>query len=131
MGSLKNAIAIAGALVPIAYFGWLLYYFYGVGGSVEGVAAIGLGPTVLGLGAVCLLFCIPLVVRMLRIAAPPRSTDGVGAKSRDEPEESFDADAAFACYMARKTVPAAAPASDLPISPVAPARPQGFGRKLS
>ena len=60
MQSLKSVFGVIGALFPVVYCAGLFYYFFGVAGSVEEAKEIGLAPTLLGLGAVGLLFCIPL-----------------------------------------------------------------------
>jgi hypothetical protein len=99
MQPLKSVFGVIGALVPIVYCGGLLYYFLDTSGSVQGAEAIGLGPTLLGLGAVGLLFCIPLIVKVVRIFAGPRSP----GSSMDDDGDGFDADAALARYMARRS----------------------------
>lgn len=136
MGSMKGTGALIAALVPIAYCGAMVYYFFGVGGgSVQGVTAMGLGPTVLGLGALGLLFMVPLIVKMIRLTT---ATPATGAKPRfaDIPveEEAFDADAALARYLARKAEaregfqPVADVTTDIDASPAI--RPT-FGRKIT
>ncbi|MEO5492952.1 MAG: hypothetical protein ABIR08_02875 [Sphingomonas sp.] len=136
MGSMKGAGALIAALVPIAYCGAMIYYFAGVGGSVQGVAAIGLGPTVLGLGAIGLLFCVPLLLRILKLVGTPPPKPGAQPRlAVNVPEEeAFDADAALARYLARKaeageesqTVAAGEPIS-VPSTGVRPT----FGRKIA
>ncbi len=136
MGSMKSAGALIAALVPIVYCGAMIYYFFGVGGSVQGVAAIGLGPTVLGLGAIGLLFCVPLLIRIVKLAGTPPPKSGArprfGANVPVE-EEAFDADAALARYLARKAEageePHAAVLADPDGAPSAPVR-ATFGRKV-
>ena len=114
--------------MPVLYFGGLAIFFFRVGGSVENVSAIGLGPTVLGLGTLGFLFCIPAIIKLMRYIPgprPPRSGDGP-----DEPE-GFDPDAAIARYMARQsaeTIPARPAAPAAPKS-AGPAKPSGFGRR--
>ena len=136
MGSMKGAVALIAVLVPIVYCGAMVYYFFGVGGSMQGVAAIGLGPTVLGLGAIGLLFCVPLLIRILKLDATTPSKPGARprfAANMPVEEEAFDADAALARYLARK-----AEAGDEPQAVVAEtghaqsasARP-AFGRKVA
>jgi len=132
MQAMKSAFGLLRAVVPVLYCGGLLYYFLGFG-SMQDLMADGLGPTVLGLGAVGLLFCIPLILKVLRIlrgSASPGSGKGPGAPT-DEDENGFDADAAIARYMAWRSTEAAAG------FPAAPAAPEGgkaalrptFGRK--
>jgi hypothetical protein len=125
---LKSVFGVIGALVPIIYCGSLLYYFLDLGGSFRDVEAMGLGPTVLGLATVGLLFCIPLVIKIVRIFAGLRPP-GSGGTAHDG---EFDADAVIARYMARRS------AEDAPCTPAAPpankdggaARRAGFGRKI-
>jgi len=130
MRNLKSAFGLAGAIVPVIYCGGLLYYFFGVGGSIEGVETIGLGPTIIGLGAVGLLFCIPVILKLMRIfGGPPGSGGPPGRDDRDE--DGFDADAAIARYMAQRSAEAAPPVPTA--RPVhksgAPAARPGFGRR--
>ena len=114
--------------MPVLYFGGLAIFFFRVGGSVENVSAIGLGPTVLGLGTLGFLFCIPAIIKLMRYVPgprPPRSGDGPDAP------EGFDPDAAIARYMANRSVEAV---PDTPVPrPVykggGPAKPSGFGRR--
>jgi hypothetical protein len=96
----------------------------------------GLGPTLLGLGAVGLLFCIRLIVKIARIFAGPRSP---GSGRRDGPDASthdgkggFDADAALARFMAPRSTEAAlgSPAAPPAHEAGGPARPPSFGRKI-
>lgn len=128
-----RALKLIGALLPVAYCGWLFFHFLGFRGADGALLADGLGPTVLGLGAIALLFCIPLVFRLLKLIASPRAPVPEGRRSTEEVpvEAAFDADAALARYMARKatvadTQPEAAP---LPPSGVPAPRPS-FGRKI-
>jgi hypothetical protein len=134
--TLKSVFGVMGALVPILYCGSLLYYFLDLSGSVQEAETDGLGPTLLGLGIVGLIFCIPLVLKIVRIFAGPRSPGSGGRGGPDAPtpddEGGFDADAAIARYMARRSAEAA------PNSPAAPPAHQGggparrprFGRKI-
>jgi hypothetical protein len=114
------------------YCGGLAYYFLDISGSAEEAATIGLGPTVLGLGAVGLLFCIPLIVKIMRIFPGPRSPrSGPDAPVGDD-DSGAEADAAIARYKARQS---AQPSSNAPIvSPARaggkPARQTGFGRRI-
>ncbi|WHU02785.1 MULTISPECIES: hypothetical protein [unclassified Sphingomonas] len=114
------------SLLPLVYIGGLLFYFTGFSGWSEGPLASGLGPTVLGLGAIGLLFCIPLVIRLLKLTITPRGPNP--GKGIDLPEEpAFDADAALARYLARKA--AGQGSAEIPHAEDAP-RPV-FGRKIS
>lgn len=129
MRSVKPAFGLFGALIPVLYCGGLLYYFFGFQGATDGPLATGLGPTILGLGAVGLLFCIPLLLKVIRLFAPAPGGNPVPS----EPEEvvsDFDPDAALARYMARRAAEGIAP-PPLPTSEVsAPVQRPSFGRKI-
>lgn len=114
-------------LIPVGYIGVLLWHFAGVGGgSMEGIAGIGLGPTVLGLAIVGLLFLIGPLVKMIRVASGSNRVPGANLDVGDDmPTEGFDADAAFANYMSRReTAPPTGGDVERPVP-----RPGGFGRK--
>ena len=111
----KTAVGLIRALFPVIYFSGLLFYFLDVsGGSIDQAWAIGLGPTILGLGVVGLLFCIPLGIKIVRILNGPRAPGSGGGPGRSAPDDDdgFDADAVVARYMAQRPVEAA-PASRL------------------
>ena len=134
MRNLKSVFGVIAALVPVLYWGGLFYYFLDVGGSVQEAETIGLGPTLLGLGVVGLLFCIPLVVKIVRIFAGPRSPGSGGRGGPDasthDGDGGFDADAVVARYMARRSAEAApGSAAAPPAREGGPARRPGFGRK--
>src|SRR6516225_9505016 len=62
----KSVFGIARAVVPVLYCGGLVLYFLNTsGGSWENVDSIGMGPTVLGLGVVGFLFCIPPIIKIM------------------------------------------------------------------
>ena len=118
------------AIVPVAYCAYLLYYFLDLSGSVEEAESNGLGPTILGLTIIGLLFLVVLIwriVRLLKAPRPPKS--GVGGGPTGPVEDGgteFDADAAIARYLAaqqaqRGTVSGRA-------TDISPRRPT-FGRK--
>jgi hypothetical protein len=114
------------SLLPLVYIGWLLFHFTSFDGWSDGVLAGGLGPTVLGLGAIGLLLSAPVIFRLLKFAITPRGP--VAPKDVVLPEESsFDADAALARYMARK---AEGRGVEIPPSAADAPRPV-FGRKIS
>ena len=136
--SLGKVLGIIGGLIPIVYIGWLLYYFVGVGGgTAEGVAGIGLGPTVIGLSIVGLLFALPLIIKLLRAATGVNRVPGASFDAKLKPgevvvEPAFDADAAFASYMRKREAGVVGdvtvdPADDA-LAPLSP-RPASFGRK--
>jgi hypothetical protein len=135
VGSLKSIFGIARVALPVLYCGYLLYYFVDVGGSVQGIEDIGLGPTVLGLGAVGLLFCVPLILKIARIFRGPRSPgsggDGPAYDDGDDDDGGAAAEAVIARYMARKSgeVATNAPAPRPAQQSGGPARRPSFGRK--
>ena len=112
-------------LIAALYCGGLLIYFYHVGGSVQGVIDLGLGPYMLGLAIVGLIFCIPLLVALIRILIRPRPR-GPSGRGPDDDGNGFDADAVVARYIAERSAQAAAPPS--PTRNGAP-KPTGFGRR--
>lgn len=124
MRSVKLAIGIAFALMPLVYCGALFFYFLDTAGSVQDAVGIGLGPTLFGVGAIGVLFCVPVAWKILRALHTPRAR--TASSEAPAPDDSpFDADAALARYLARKS--AEASAAPPPAGPT-PARPS-FGRK--
>lgn len=126
--SVGKIVGFVVALLPIAYIGYFLWHFVGVGGnSAQGIVDIGLGPTVLGLSIVGLLFLIGPLVRLIRAASGANRVPGATLKiGEDLPAtEGFDADAALARYMSQRGE-ASAPVEERPAAAVP--RPQ-FGRK--
>jgi hypothetical protein len=136
MRSLKSVFGVSGALMPVIYCGGLLYYFIDLSESMDEATKSGLGPTELGLGAVGLLFCIPLLVKVVRffgkLRSPASSGRGDPDASTKDDEKGFDADAVLARYMARQSAevspgaPAAPPAHE---GGEAVSRPS-FGRRI-
>lgn len=130
-------LGIVGGLVPLVYIGFMLRHFVGVGGgTAEGIVGIGLGPTVIGLSIVGLLFALPLIIRLLRATTGVNRVPGASLKPGEVSDEpGFDADAAFANYMRKRDASgdaamvetAGAGARD-DVGP-SPVRPAGFGRK--
>ena len=102
MGSIKSVFVVLGAAVPVIYCGGLVYYFLSSSGSMDDAVTTGLGPTIVGLGAVGLLFAIPLLVKIVG------AFSGAGSRARvkssaSETEEEFDADAVLARYKAKQS----------------------------
>lgn len=128
--SLGKVLGVIGGLIPLIYIGWLLRHFIGVsGGTAEGVAFIGLGPTVIGLSIIGLLFAMPLIIKLLRATTGVSRVPGASFKPDEASETAgFDADAAFANYMHGRETKADAPVADDDLQPFTP-RPGGFGRK--
>lgn len=126
MRSLKNSFGVIGALVPIAYCIGLLYYFLDLSGSVQEATEDGLGPTMLGLGAVSLILSIPLIMKVVRMIAGTRSPRLAERDGRDSParEGGVDPDAVLARYLSTRPAEAAATKEGEP-----PNRPT-FGRKI-
>jgi hypothetical protein len=130
----KTAYRLIRALLPVAYFCGLLSYFLDVGGgSIHQAWAMGLGPTILGLGFIGLLFCIPLALKIVRILNGLRAPGSGSGQSTPDDDDGFDADAVVARYLAQRpaeavpNIPAARPApkdGGLP-------KPTGFGRRIS
>lgn len=119
----KPIFGVIGSILPVVYFGGLAWYFFDVGGSVEQVKANGLGPTVLGLTVLGLLFSIPLIVKIVAVIVALRKSGRAG-----EPEEqTFDADAAVARYRARQAAEPAQTPAPRPRNGNGPAK--TFGRK--
>jgi len=121
----KSVFVVIGTLMPVLYCGILIYYFLDISGSLRGAKSIGLSPTLLGLALVGLLFCIPLVITLVRMFSPPRSPESGTNASNDD--SGFDADAAVARYMAQR------PAEGRPVSPSysrgGPVKRSSFGRR--
>lgn len=67
MQALKPIFGVLRAVVPVVYCGWLIHYFLDVCGSVEQAKMEGLGPTLLGLAVVGVLFSIPLIIKIVWI----------------------------------------------------------------
>ena len=129
MRMFSGAFSWISAIFPILYIGVFLWYFLRFsGGSADGLAASGLGPTVIGLAVVGLLLSMPLLIKLLRLATSAKRADGrtvaIGDTHLDT--EGFDADAAFASYMSKRseTPPLVEPLASAP----AASRPQ-FGRR--
>lgn len=110
MQTLKPVFGVIGALVPVIYCSYLLYYFLDLSGSVQEAQDIGLGPTMLGLSIVGLLFCIPLILKIAKLFKGPHSPGSDGRGGPDAPDEGgFDVDAAIARYKAQQSAEAARP----------------------
>lgn len=139
MGRTKSpGLGIIGALIPVLFCGGFLVYFAGVEHWTGVPVGDALTPTVFGLGALTILFAIPLILRIARLVGPPSPRKPGSPPRRDPPEDErsdFDADAAIARYLARREAEgpaAAAPASAAGLRAPAPAfapPPPTFGRK--
>ncbi|MCO5092138.1 hypothetical protein [Bosea sp. (in: a-proteobacteria)] len=152
MRTLKNIVGVLSALMGIAYCGSLILYFVGgwgelgafkslagIEGGIAGANAIGLGPTILGLGAIGLVFVITLIVRILRlIVRRDPSPDRRGSRPRETlaDDDGAAADTMIARYLAQRSAEAAAPPPQQPLAPrpavnrsPGPQRPS-FGRRI-
>ena len=134
MRTVKSVFGVISALGPVLYCGGLAYHFLDLSGSMQEAQEIGLGPTVIGLAVVGLLFCIPLILKLVRIFRGPRlpgpeGRGGADAPERDD-EDGFDPDAAIARYMAQRSAEAVVntPAG-LSAHGRGPAKRPGFGRR--
>lgn len=119
MQTSKNWFGLVGAAIPVLICGGLLLYFHTVRGALDGLGGDQLGPTMFGVGAFGLLFLVLFLVKLWRIAGGAPASPAARAEAAVEAERSdFDADAAFARYIARRgdTPPATRP-------------PGSFGRK--
>jgi hypothetical protein len=139
MQTVKSVFGVTRALLPVLYCGGLVFYFMRAGGgSFESANMIGLGPTIVGLAAVGFLLCIPLILRVGKLFnGPPAAGSGPHPKDDDD-DAGFDADAAIARYMASKRAeesvtgpPVSRPAPRPASNGGGPARPTGFGRRVS
>ena len=107
-------------IVPVFGFGGLAIYLYRVNDSMGGVASQQLMPIILALGALSLLFSLPILFKLLRLAlAKPR-----GAKMPNGARGDFDPDGAISRYLEKK----AAGGASFEVPDSAAPRPV-FGRK--
>ncbi|HTU11678.1 MAG TPA: hypothetical protein VMG08_12370 [Allosphingosinicella sp.] len=134
MKTTKSFMGLLMALVPILLIGGLLLYLNHVRTSFFGLLDGAMGPTMFGLAAIGVVFILLFFLKLRKAATPPappsaRAGDRVDAAVA-ETRSDFDADAAFARYMAKRdaggTDPSGAPSQAFGN---APARPGGFGRK--
>jgi hypothetical protein len=131
---MKSIVGVVGAVLAVLYCGRLLFYFYDVSGSIEDAQKVGLGPTMMGLGAIGLLFVIILVVKVARMIRGPRSPGSGRRGSPNAPTQDddggFDADAAIARYVALRSTDAAAAVPAASVGSGA-ANPPSFGRRVT
>lgn len=131
-----GSLGFVGMMLPLLYFGGLIYYFSGVGGgTLQGIIDIGLGPTVIGLAAFGLLFAIKPLYLLFRfiigLTTGVGTTQAIVKAGRDAGEDrgadGFDADAAMARYLANRSVGDAGSIVDT--DPAATPQRPAFGRK--
>ena len=134
-----SSIRFIGMLLPLLYLAGFIYYFSIVGGgTLDGIIGIGLGPTVVGLAAIGLLFAIKPLYLIFRFVIGMVTGTGTAAPAikahvaagDDSDQQGFDADAAISRYLAQRPAGEADAAYGSANTPSPPARP-GFGRKVS
>jgi hypothetical protein len=129
----KSAMKLVGSFVPVIYCGYLVYYFVNLGGSLQEIENDGLGPTVLGLTIVGLLFSIPLIVKVALVVVELRkrkSGTGGGEGPPRGGDEPFDADALVARYMAQRADAVSGSAAAPDLQNEAPGVRPSFGRRI-
>ena len=133
MGSLKPVFGLISTVVPIVYCGGLVYYFYTQAGSIKEAESMGLGPTLLGLSAVGVFFCIPLLVKLylliIALRTPAWGRRGGPDGPNDDGGPEIDADAMIARYMAQKSAKGDPSFTTTPPGDGS-ARRYSFGRKI-
>ena len=132
MRTLRSVFGVIGALMPVIYFGYLIYYFLDVSGSMHDAEQNGLGPILIGLGVVAALFGLVALVRTVRIFIRPREPRSGGDDGPDDsgPDDTFDADAVVARHLALRRAEAASGSAPSPAAPPArDAKRPGFGRR--
>ena len=140
MQPIKSVFGLVMAAIPVVYCLGFLLYFNSVRTSFGGLLDGALGPTIVGLGVIGLLFLIPLVLRIRKLVAPPAApaapASGSTPRAEEAPREErsdFDPDAAIARYLAKQSSSAGGPGSPpFPNAGGGPARPTaGFGRRVA
>jgi hypothetical protein len=134
MRTTKSIFGLIAVAIPVLFCGGLLLYFNGVRNAFGGLVDSQLGPTMLGLGAIGLLFLIPLLLKIIRLfggkGAPAAGGGGHADEAPREEGSDFDPDAALARYLARRSSGTRDPA--FPTAPHeggGPVRQAGFGRR--
>jgi len=132
---LKIVLGIAVALAPVLYCIYFVWKLLKVGGSPGAAFEDGVGPTVLGRGAVGMLFLIPLAGKLIRLMASSGGSGGTPSRAPRAAEaaegDGLDTDAALARYLTRKAAAGTASVQPSPgDGPPAPGTPRGFGRKV-
>ncbi len=134
MPKARSTFGVIGALLPVGYCAGLIFYFLNKSSSLETANEIGLGPTIMGLGLVGLLVCLPLFWNLFRMFSGPASPDSGAGGAQKGPAASgkgkLDADAIIARYLAQR------PVEPVPTGPALGARAAGatmgrptFGRR--
>jgi hypothetical protein len=125
MKTTKSFFGLVMAMVPILFIGGLLLYLNHVRYAFGGFLDKQMMPTMVGLGAIGLIFVFLFVLKFRKAAVPPAPpADKVGDRveaALAEGKSDFDPDAALARYMARRATTPVPPADRPP--------PGSFGRK--
>lgn len=117
MQNFGTGLKLIGALLPIAYCGWMVWYFTDMGGLDNPLISQELKPTIIGLGIIGLLFVVGFVFKLRGAFRRPGSGENGGdpsskiASRSDEPDSPPDADAMIARYLARRDAEGPAPAA--------------------
>jgi len=130
---LKSVIGLILNLVAVVYCFGLDYYFIHNCGSLQEAENQGLGPTVWGLAIVGLLFCIPVLLKLVLVfieLRKPRLGGGAGGSSPGG-DDKFDADAVVARYLAagQSETVSSSPGSTRLVGGGGSAKRPGFGRR--
>lgn len=103
---MKSVFGLIGLAIPVLYCGGLVIYFSGLEQYTGVPVSNAVGPTMLGLGAIGLLFFIPLVLRIVRLVrgtgAPEAGGGGRAGEAPKDEGSDFDPDAAIARYLAQR-----------------------------
>lgn len=134
MQSWRDRIGLLGALVPIVWFAWLIWYFIDMGGLSDPFLSEELRPTIFGLAILELILVVVLGWRVRRVVFRMPPDDESGRPNRhtprgpDESGSSAETDAMIARYLAQRNEPA--PAAVAPDAAPKGARPSvSFGRR--
>ncbi|WP_343521307.1 hypothetical protein [Sphingomonas sp.] len=124
--SVKTLWGLIAGLVPVVWFGGLAIHFYRVNEAMGGFASRELMPTIVGLGGLGLLFTIPILIKLVRLASGSAKPKGSKAPATvdDSAASDFDPDAVIARYLEKK----AAGETSFEVPEGAASRPV-FGRK--
>src|SRR4051812_36371434 len=93
MPKLNSVFGAIGAIVMLLYGGGLLYYFADFDGSTQKALRDGIGPALIAVGAVGLLFCVPFIVRIAGRRSTGPKERGEEGLSKPGGEGRLDADA--------------------------------------
>ena len=134
MRTTKNFFGLIFAAIPVLWCGGLLLYLNNVRSAFGGWLDGAMGPTMLGLGAMGLLFLLLFLWKLKRYASPPpppKSGPGGRDAALEETCSGFDPDAAMARYLARRGSAGPAVPMSRSVPPIDRPPPGSFGRKGS